>query len=62
MEFISNKYLTTVKEGSFNKPSTMDKKLVALSAIVNKQVLQLRDDRFKFIYQLLEKIFERKAG
>ena len=37
MEFISNKYFTLVEEGLFNKPSEMDRRIVALSAMVAKQ-------------------------
>lgn len=40
----------------------MDEKLVTLSTMVDKQALQLRDNRLKLSKQLLKKIQERKAG
>ena len=62
MEFMSNKYLTLVEEGSFKKPSEMEQKIVALSAKVNQQAQELKDKRLTLSKNLLEKIEGRRAG
>ena len=62
MEFMSNKYLTLVEDGTFNKPLEMDQKIVALSAMVKQQAQELKDKRLTLSKKLLDKIEERKAG
>ena len=59
MEFMSNKYLTLVEDGLFNKPSKMDQKIVALSAMVKQQAQELKDKRLTQSKKLLERIKER---
>ena len=36
MEHMNNKYLTLLEDGDFNRPSEMDRKIIALQTIVSK--------------------------
>ena len=36
IEHMNNKYFTLIKDGKFNKPSEMDRKIMALQTIISK--------------------------
>ena len=57
-----NKYNTLVKSGKFNKPSEMDKKIVALQAKLKQQETIIKDSKLTLSKKLKEKLTNKRSS